>query len=216
MGRRVRALGFIAALLLLVLAGAAALLASDVRAWQRTIAGDDARLATSPAHVTWQPHTQLPYSLAERLLGVRDDVAARQAIALFLRTAGVEQRLDNGSQMQRGRAEAALAEIARDPNRTRASQAETLLGVLVFTDRAPSDNPFQSSTGPALDQVQESLADFQNAVRDDPDNLTAKYNLELVIRTLAAQGVRVGSAQQSGAGSTGKRGAGGGVPGEGY
>jgi len=88
--------------------------------------------------------------------------------------------------------------------------------VLVFTDFAPGTDPFQPSTGPAPDQIQEAVMDFQNAVRDDPGNLTAKYDLELLIRTLAAQGTRVGSAQQSGAGSTGKRGAGGGIPGEGY
>jgi hypothetical protein len=208
---RMRGVRFVAALLLLVLAGAVALLASDVRAWQRTVAADDATLAVSSAH------THLG-SLAEHALGLQDDIAARRAIALFRSTVGVEQRLDNGPQTQgqRGRAEAALAEIARDPNRTRASQAETLLGVLVFTDLSVGANPFSPSTGPAPDQIEESLANFQSAVRDDPDNLTAKYNLELVIRTLAAQGIRVGSSQQSGAGSTGKRGAGGGVPGEGY
>ena len=35
-------------------------------------------------------------------------------------------------------------------------------------------------------------------------------------RALLAQGVRVGAGQQTGAGSTGQRGAGGGVPGSGY
>src|SRR5438552_11154259 len=134
MAGRVRALGFAAALLLLVLAGAAALLASDVRAWQRTIAADDALLAVSPADATWQPATRIPYSLAERALGLQDDIAARRAIVLFRKTAGIKQQLDNGTQTQRGRAEAALADIARDPNKTRASQAETLLGVLFFTD----------------------------------------------------------------------------------
>jgi hypothetical protein len=207
----VRALSFLAALVLLVLAGAAALLASDVRAWQRTIAADDATLTASSAH------THLG-SLAERALGLRDDMAARQAIAAFRKTVGVEQRLDSGTQTQaqRGAAESALADIARDPNRTRASQAETLLGVLVFTDLSAGTDPFHPSTGPAPDQIQESLADFQSAVRDDPGNLTAKYDLELIIRALAAQGIRVGSSQQSGAGAQGKRGAGGGVPGEGY
>jgi hypothetical protein len=207
MGGRVRALGFAAALALLVLAGATALLASDVRAWQRALAGDDD-----------SARTHIPYSLAEHALGVQDDLAARRAVALFRKTVGVEQRLDNGTQVQaqRGRAEAALAEVARGSNKVRASQAETLLGVLIFTDLAPRDNPVAAPTGPAPDQVHEAVASFQNAVRDDPGNVTAKYDLELLIRTLAAQGVRVGSVQQSGAGATGRRGAGGGIPGEGY
>ena len=201
-----RALAFAAAFVLLALAGAAALLAADVRGWQRAL---DTGETTSA--------TRVPYSLAERALGLEDDLAARRAIELYRRTIGVEQRLDNSAQVQslRGRAESALAEIARGSNRARASQAETLLGVLVFTDLAPSDNPFQAPTGPALDQVLESVANFQNAVRTDPDNLAAKYDLELVIRTLAAQGTRVGAAQGGGA-SSGRRGAGGGIPGEGY
>lgn len=211
-----RRLSFVAALLLLVLAVVAALLASDVRAWHRTISGDDALFAVAPAKATWNASTRLPYSLAERALGLEDDIAARRAITLFRRTVGVQQQLDGQSQAQRGLAESALAGIARDPNRMRASQAETLLGVLVFTDLAPGTDPFHPSTGPAPDQVQEAVMDFQNAVRDDPGNLTAKYDLELVIRALAAQGTRVGAAQQSGGTSTGKRGAGGGIPGEGY
>jgi hypothetical protein len=205
-----RKLSFVAALLLLVVAVAAALLASDVRAWQRTIAGDDAVNAARKAP------TRLPFSLAERALGLQDDLAARRAVELFRKTVGVQQQLGGQAESQRGLAEAALADIARDPNHARASQAETLLGVLVFTDLAPGADPFHPSTGPAPDQIQEAVMDFQNAVRDDPSNLTAKYDLELVIRTLAAQGTRVGAAQQSSGASTGKRGAGSGTPGEGY
>ena len=58
--------------------------------------------------------------------------------------------------------------------------------------------------------------DLQNAVRDDPENTTAKFDLELLLRVLTAQGVRVGSNNQAGAGSTGRHGAGGGIPGSGY
>ena len=53
-------------------------------------------------------------------------------------------------------------------------------------------------------------------MRADPENAVAKYDLELALRALLAQGVRVGAGQQTGAGSTGRRGAGGGVPGSGY
>jgi hypothetical protein len=53
-------------------------------------------------------------------------------------------------------------------------------------------------------------------VRADPSNANAKYDLELALRLLFSQGVRVGAGQQTGAGATGRRGAGGGVPGSGY
>jgi hypothetical protein len=53
-------------------------------------------------------------------------------------------------------------------------------------------------------------------VRADPQNDDAKYDLELALRELLTHGVRVGAGQQTGAGATGRRGAGGGVPGSGY
>jgi hypothetical protein len=209
--------GFVAALVLLVLAGATALLASDVHTWQRTLRSDDALLPASPRLATWRPQTHLS-SLAEHVLGVHDDVDARRAIALFLDNVNVPVRLDNAQQvaLRRGRAEQALAAVARDSSGARASQAETLLGVLVFTDVGPSNDPFEETTGIDPDQAQASLADFEDAVRADPENAIAKYDLELALRVLLSQGIRVGAGQQTGAGSSGRRGAGGGVPGNGY
>jgi hypothetical protein len=208
---------FAGALVLLVLAVAAALLAADVRGWQRTLHEDDALVLAAPSAATWRPRTHLS-TLAEHVLGARDDIAARRAIALFLQNVNVPVRLDNAQQVAvaRGRAEQALAAVARQSNGARASQAETLLGVLVFTDVGPSNDPFVETTGIDPDQAQASLADFDDAVRADPDNALAKYDLELALRVLLAQGIRVGAGQQTGAGSTGQRGAGGGIPGNGY
>ena len=211
------ALGFAAAAVLIVLAVLAALLAADIRSSQRTLREDDALVSAAPRLATWQPRTHLS-SLAEHVLGVRDDVEARRAIALFLKNVNVPIRLDNAQQVAvaRGRAEQALAAVARKSSGSRASQAETLLGVLVFTDVGPSSDPFQETTGLDPDQAQASLADFSDAVRADPGNAFAKYDLELVLRALLSQGIRVGAGQQTGAGSIGQRGAGGGTPGEGY
>ena len=132
-----------------------------------------------------QPSTHFS-SLAEHVLGVSDDVEARRAIALYLENVKVPIRLDNAQQVAvaRGRAEQALAAVARDSAGPRASQAETLLGVLVFTDVPPSSDPFQGTAGMDPDQAQASLADFDDAVRADPDNATAKYDLELALRAL--------------------------------
>jgi hypothetical protein len=211
------AVGFAAALVLLALAGATALLAADVHSWQRTLRSDDALLPASPSLATWRPPTHLS-SLAERMLGVRDDVEARRAIALFLANVNVPVRLDNAQQVAlgRGHAEQALATVARESSGARASQAETLLGVLVFTDVGPSNDPFQETTGIDPDQAQASLADFEDAVRADPENALAKYDLELALRVLLSQGIRVEPGRQTGAGHSGRRGAGGGVPGSGY
>ena len=211
------AAAFAAGLVLLVVAAATALLASDVHTWQQTLRSDDALLATSPKLATWTPPTHLS-SLAERVLRGQDDVEARRAIALFLDNVSVPVRLDNAQEVAlgRGRAEQALAAVARESSGARASQAETLLGVLVFTDDAPSNYPFEETTGIDPDQAQASLTDFEDAVRAEPDNELAKYDLELALRVLLAQGIRVGAGQQTGAGSSGRRGAGGGVPGSGY
>jgi hypothetical protein len=202
---------------LVVLAVIAALLAADVRGWQTTLRENDALLQAEPLAADRTPDTRLG-SLAERTLGVRDDVDARRAISLYLRNVNVPVRLDNGRQvaLARSRAEQALASVARSSEGARASQAETLLGVLVFTDVSPSTDPFEQTAQNDPDQAQASVADFQDAVRADPDNSVAKYDLELALRALLAQGVRVGAGQQTGAGSTGRRGAGGGVPGSGY
>jgi len=212
------ALGFAGAAVLLVLAVLSALLAADVRSWQRTLREDDALVAAAPTLATWRPRTHLA-SLAEHVLGVRDDVEARQAIALYLKNVNVPVRLDNAQQVAvaRGRAEQALAAVARSSSGgARASQAETLLGVLVFTDVGPSNDPFQETTGIDPDQAQASVTDFEDAVRADPSNAVAKYDLELALRALLSQGIRVGAGQQTGAGASGQRGAGGGVPGNGY
>jgi hypothetical protein len=211
------AIGFAVAGVLLVLAVLAALLAADVRGWQKTLRENDALLPAAPAAATGQLDTHLG-SLAERALGVRDDLDARRAIALYLRSINVPVRLDNAQQvaLARGRAEQALASVARSGEGARASQAETLLGVLVFTDVGPSNDPFQETTGIDPDQAQASIADFHDAVRADPENAVAKYDLELALRALLAQGIRIGAGRQTGAGSTGQRGAGGGIPGSGY
>jgi hypothetical protein len=211
------ALCFTGAAVLLALAALAALLASDARSWSRTFRLDDGLVPTAPSLATWRPQTHLS-SLAEHVLGVHDDVEARRAIGLYLRNVDVPVRLDNAQQVAvaRGRAEQALAAVARSSNGPRASQAETLLGVLVFTDVGPSNDPFEETTGIDPDQAQASLADFEDAVRADPENAPAKYDLELALRALLSQGIRVGAGQQTGAGSTGQRGAGGGIPGNGY
>src|SRR6266542_273323 len=217
-----RVAGFAGALVLLVLAGAAAMLAADVRSWERTMRSDDALLAAAPGKAIWRPRTHMPFALAARVLGTSDDVAARRAIALFRATVSVsvQTQLEQGltTVAARSRAEDALAGVARSGNRAHASQAETLLGILTFGDLAPAgaDQLLQGPAPPTPDQAEAAIGDFQRASRDDPENTPAKFNLELLLRILTAQGVRIGGNNQAGIGATGKRRAGGGGPGSGY
>jgi hypothetical protein len=197
-------LRFIPTLALVALAVLVALLAADVRGWQRTFATDDARVGG-----TWDASPRVPGNLAGRLLGVGDDVRARRAIRLFEQTVGVRARFDNAQDVTaaRTRAETELAALAHGGG-PRASQAATLLGVLAFGDFARG--------GREASQADSAIADFESAVRADPGNAVAKFDLELLLRSLAASGSRTGTNGGSDSGGTGRSGAGGGTPGRGY
>ena len=194
-----RAVRFVPAILLVALAVVVALLAGDVRAWQETFESGQTKAAT-----------RLPWNIAARTLAVEDDAQARRAIALFRATASVHGRLDNalGVTAARANAETALAAVARGHG-ARASQAATLLGVLAFGDLARGGGRDSS-------QAETAVGDFENAIRADPSDANAKYDLELLLRSLAARGVRTGPGAGSGAGATGHKGAGSGTPGQGY
>jgi hypothetical protein len=194
--------------LLVTAAVLVALLAADVRAWPGGVTGGDAVYAATPGRATWTPSTRLG-GLAEGLLGVRDDVSQRRALQLYSVAIGLHQRLDNALDVQTARAQAltALAAAARDPDPHQASQARTLLGILTFG---------ASASGGAQNQVDAAIADFTDAIRADPADVFAKFDLELLLRLTAAHGTRIGPGQSNGPGATGHHGAGGGVPGNGY
>jgi hypothetical protein len=200
-----KALGFLAALCLLVAAVFAALLASDVRAWQRTLASDDALSAVST------PSTHLSASFSERLLGVRDDRDLRRALTLFRRNAFQPQNLAYavGQAVARSRTEGALAAVLRSSGTAkRRSQVATLLGILAYGDFA------QGNRDPS--QTAMATSTFQDAVQLDPANEDAKYDLELLLRIFSRRGVGSALSNQGTPGSQGHRGAGAGAPGSGY
>lgn len=198
----------LAAAALAALAVVAALLGGDVHAWGGALAGGDAVYAVSPARATWTPSTRLGDG-AGKLLGVAGEVALRQALQLYRESTAIPARLDNAVQVQTARAEAetALGTVARSADPVRASQALTLLGVLAFGSPASGNGPSQATT---------ALSDFSDAVRLDPLNADAKFDLELLRRLTAAHDVRPGTGRSTGVRRGHRRGAGGGVPGSGY
>jgi hypothetical protein len=201
----VRASRLIAAALALVLAAVLALLAADVRTWRDTMRADDLRFQLSASAADWDTSTLLPAGVARGVLDVDDDRSLRRGIAEFRaadRARGfVRSRV-------RGAAEAALADVAASNDASaHASQAFDLLGILAFSD---------STSGRRATPVERSLAAFDNAVRRDPGNTAAKYNLELLLRLLEAEGERRGPNPTPGPRGSGRRGAGTGLPGQGY
>lgn len=186
----------------------AALAAGDVRGWRSALAGGDAAYAATPSRASWTPHARLG-STAEALLAVHDDVEFRKALQLYVDAAKLHLRLDNAVDVESARAGAqdALEQVSRAGDPRRRSQALTLLGILAF--RA-------SAAGGTQSQVDAAISDFTDAVRADPANEQAAFDLELLLRLIAAHGSRAEPGQGGGFGRTGHRGAGGGQPGSGY
>jgi hypothetical protein len=186
----------------LALAAAAAvvavLLAQDLRAWPAAIGHDRAASGS------------IPFDAAERILGVHDQLELRLALAgvrdLAKKQPGLAGSLD--AQGERAAVENRLATLAGSADRRVASQAEDVLGVLSFGD-------FARGGLQARPQAETALGELQNAVRLDPANAAARWNLEVVLRLLVAHGVRTGPGQGAGT-STGRHGASGGLPGRGF
>jgi hypothetical protein len=203
---RLRPSRLIAATLALVLAAVLALLAADVRAWRDTMRADDLgfRLSAS-SRSDWDTSSLLPSGVSRAVLDVDDDRALRRGVAAFR---AADRARGFARPRVRGAAEAALAEVAAAGGTpAQASQAFDLLGILAFSD---------STSGRRATPVERSLAAFENAVRRDPDNTAAKYNLELLLRALEADGERRGPNPAPGPRGSSRRGAGTGTPGQGY
>ena len=197
-----------AAVLAIALGVVCAVLAADVRAWHSSLNHGDARYASAAKQVVWKPDTRVG-GIAGRMLGVRDDLDARRALERYRAVAQLRLRLDNALNVQTARAGAqdALTQAAAESSGTRAGQALTLLGILSFGG---------SATGAQQDQVDAAMSDFLDAIRADPANDNAKFDLELLVRQAAVNGTRTGQGLGGGFGRGGHKGAGGGSPGRGY
>jgi hypothetical protein len=170
-----------------------ALLAADVRTWQRTLRGDDLAATGASSSAQWHAQTTLPFDAARRVLAFDDDLAFRRAVALF-RQAQAPAQIDRTAPADvRVSAQVVLARIVHsDADRRRASAAANLLGVLALVDAT------SGATGSAT-PIERSIFELQEAVRLDPDNEQAKANLELVYQVASGQAtVRGGSGRTGG------------------
>jgi hypothetical protein len=188
-----------------------ALLAADLRNWERTIREGDLRFSQQPTAARWDAPTTLPASLSRGLLGLGDQLAYRRAQRRFVAVEGMGIGFDNGYRAGRARGslEVVLTNLARSGDRRRDSAANNMLGILAFADSRPGP-----ATVPA--PVDRAVADFQAAVELDPTNEYAKFNLEWLLEQLAARGVRGGGTAGTGGPAKGHRGAAGSPPGKGY
>lgn len=170
------ALGLVGAGVLLLL------FALDVRRLGSSFRASDLAFADQPREqALWRPEQVLPFAVARKLLGVGDDLAYRRSVQLFRASrASASDYLDPQLEAGRGRAQIALTHVAvTDPDPTRRSSAENLLGVIAFASAIRD----QSARATFLEN---SAAAFQSAIKDDPENDFAKYNLELALAWLQA------------------------------
>ena len=179
-----------ALLLVGALAAAAAgtlllLFAVDVHRWQSRMRTDDAAYRTAPRRQDlWQAATILPASLSRDVLGVRSDIAYRQALDFFPRGNPRKQIALAKPRELDARAEATVALSAgpsSDSNAGRRSQALTLLGVLDLLI------PTYAKPGQRLAQQLRAASEFAAAIGVDPANADAKFDLELALRLIHYQ-----------------------------
>jgi hypothetical protein len=199
----------IVAAALVAAAAVLAVAAHDVLAWRSAVKDGDARFRTRPTVATWRADTWLPGDRARRLLKLDDDLALRRGVQAFLIAARTPRGFDNGETRARVRsgAEVKLEDLAAHAGPKAASQAGNLLGVLV------------AGTGQVVGGItadDRARAAFEAAIRRDPENAAAKYNLELLLRRTRATATREGPGSGSGSLGHGRRGAGSGTPGRGY
>lgn len=189
--RRVRrvALPALAIAVLLALAAVSGLVAHEARAIERAVEREDLEYVGRPtrfrgwsgqgrvpsADRNWRVGTLLPFS--ERILGIDEDLLYRRALRAYADDA---RRRDSRYDFLRAtfRAEAhrllAEAERAALPAALR-SKAANLQGALTLDESF--GNPERRAKLTAL-----SIEHFRRAIRIDPANEEAKYNLELLLR----------------------------------
>ena len=174
----------VVAVVLFVLAGALAVFAHDVRAWQTTVKHDDLHFEADPAATRlWSPPTLLPGDPAGLALSTDDTTKWRHALQSFYYTrlgfdpetnadpstldANTEKRLQN------------LTLTAATP--AERSEAANLLGVLVITTATAA--AVGNREGIVPQTLRQTVGYFQQAIALDPTNDDAKQNLELILRS---------------------------------
>jgi hypothetical protein len=200
--RRVKPL--VPVVVLMVLAAVFALLATDVRAWQRTLHRDDVRFTARPFQGgLWRSPAILPGDPAQHLVGLGSSLGYRHTLQLFwLSQIGVAHVSSGSVSETRVSTENDLQAVI-DSARSGAdrSNAANLLGVMTITTPA-ADNATQVQT------LARATGYFKQAVTADPANYAAKVNLELVLRLQRPFKTRFGADARGGFGTGGSHGAG--------
>ena len=168
---------YVPIVVLLALAVAAALVARDAGAVRRDVAHSDLTfLEGEPVYERlWRLDTRMPYPA--RFFGLEDDLLYRHALRKYAsEDRRQEGRFNFSSPGLRAEAQAALS-IAENSNLSsaRRSVLANLQGLLSYDETLT--NPLDASGLAA-----QALEHFLRAVKTDPTNVEAKYNLEYLLR----------------------------------
>jgi hypothetical protein len=187
----------------LVVAGALALVASDVLAAQSTMKRDDLRFRIAPdARGLWKIEGRTPK--LKSLLRVEDDLAWRTAAQRFqLSRARANIAYDPSRTASRADTQAALVSAETQQLTAKQSAALANFSAILAYEEAVGD----PQNGPML--LRRSTSEFRRAVRLDPANDDVKFNLELLLQLLESEnqqrrdrlGVGTGSDDATGAGA---------------
>ena len=168
---------FVPIVVLLVLAVMAALVAHDAGAVRREVAYSDLTfLEGEPVYERlWRLDTTMPYP--SKFFGIEDDLLFRHALRKYAAEDRRQQgRFNFSSPGLRAEAQAALS-IAENSKLSaqRRSVLANLQGLLSYDETLT--NPLDASGLAA-----QALEHFHRAVKTDPTNVEAKYNLEYLLR----------------------------------
>ena len=174
----------VAALLLALLL---ALLARDVRRWERSLAAGDRSFQVTPGpDGLWEPEAGRLNGAGRAVLGIDDDLTLREAAQLFRRSRPRSAEVRTTRDLAEATAaQVGFAEIQRsDSSRALRSIAANQIGILAFADVI-------SNSDQAAARSQTAAQKFVEAIRLDPSNRQAMANLELLLTLLRASDPRV-------------------------
>lgn len=205
------------ALALVCVALALAILGRDVLAWR----GQQERTDVAIAHFSrspdvGRPDTWLPVGISRFLLGTGNDVEFARALQglQLLRGSGQDPQTFRPPALELARLELAFESLAdgAGPAETRSRARE--LHALLLLQQLFLQEGFSDSFGTSLERA---IAELQKAVRIDPTNDEAQYDLEallLVYKPVATELAGERAYQKTNKGNTGAAGGSPGATGE--
>lgn len=199
------------AVLCVPIAIAITLTAVDILRVSGAVTSDDVRFQARPTlpDGLWESPGILPGDLATKVVGIEDDLRYRRIVSLYARAnpSNTSVYQTPAQEGLRASLEPKLIDASRAENDPRQrSRLLNLLGVVAM-------GRYAVDPGDRSNVVRTAIDSFTGAIRADPSNADAKFNLEIVLRDFFHQ---VAPASSPDRGRLGGRVAGVGRDGSGY